>query len=60
MEWDDACLSFHENKRAVITASHDQVRQPIYTSALKAWKPYEQYLKPLENSLRPVLTEHNR
>src|SRR5690606_18247052 len=29
LEWEDACLSFHENKRKVETLSVYQVRQPI-------------------------------
>ena len=28
LEWDDACLAFHESKRQVRTASLTQVRQP--------------------------------
>ena len=47
LEWDDRCLSFHENKRAVKTASNLQVRQPIYTKSIERWKRYEEHLHPL-------------
>lgn len=47
LDWDPACLAFHETKRDVATASNLQVRKPIYTSAIAAWKPYEAYLGPL-------------
>lgn len=47
LEWDPACLSFHETTRDVATASNLQVRKPIYKTAVAAWKPYEAYLGPL-------------
>ena len=40
LEWDDACLSFHETERTVTTPSRWQVRQPIYTTSVKRWKKY--------------------
>ncbi len=51
LEWDDACLKFHENKRAVRTASLAQVRKPIYTDSVSFWKNYEQQLRPLYDIL---------
>ncbi len=51
LEWDDACLKFHENKRAVRTASLAQVRKPVYTSSVSFWQNYEQQLKPLYDIL---------
>jgi len=47
LEWDEACLNFHQNKRAVRTASITQVRKPIYQSSIAKWKRYEEYLGPL-------------
>ena len=32
LPFEPACLNFHETRRAVRTASAEQVRQPIYTS----------------------------
>lgn len=52
LEWDDACLSFHETKRPVRTASAAQVRQPLYSRALRDWKRYEKHLSPLLEALQ--------
>jgi hypothetical protein len=46
LEWDDACLSFYNNKRLVRTASVMQVRQPIYSSSVGRWRHYEKELEP--------------
>ncbi len=51
MPWQDSCLSFHENKSPVRTASYDQVRQPIYTSSVGGWKAYERWLGQLKTLL---------
>ncbi len=51
LEWDDACLNFHETERAVRTASLWQVRQPMYTSSVDKWKNYEKHLGPLIEGL---------
>ena len=51
LDWDENCLSFHKNKRAVKTASSEQVRQKIYQGSSEAWKKHEAYLKPLIKSL---------
>jgi hypothetical protein len=47
LPWDDRCLEFHTTERTVLTASHNQVRRPIYNSAVQRWKKYEKYLEPL-------------
>jgi tetratricopeptide (TPR) repeat protein len=47
LEWEPACLSFHEGKRPVRTASVTQVRQPIYTRSVARWKNYEKSLGAL-------------
>tara|TARA_B100000795_G_scaffold8418_1_gene5971 strand:+ start:446 stop:2239 length:1794 start_codon:yes stop_codon:yes gene_type:complete len=47
LEWDDNCLKFHKNKRAVKTASALQVRKKIYKNSSDAWKKYESNLEPL-------------
>jgi tetratricopeptide (TPR) repeat protein len=51
LDWDENCLSFHQNKRTAETASAEQVRQKIYQGSSDAWKKHEAYLKPLINSL---------
>jgi len=51
LEWDDACLSFHETERMINTPSRWQVRQPMYTSSAGRWKNYEKHLQPLQTML---------
>jgi tetratricopeptide (TPR) repeat protein len=61
LEWEPACLAFHEGKRPVRTASVTQVRQPIYTHAVARWRHYEQALAPLLTQLEPsgpLLPDH--
>ncbi|HEU0098856.1 MAG TPA: sulfotransferase [Allosphingosinicella sp.] len=55
LPFDPACLSFHENKRAVRTASSEQVRRPINRDGMDQWRAYEQWLGPLKEALGPVL-----
>ena len=55
LAFEDACLLFYENERAVRTASSEQVRQPIFREALDHWRHYEPWLGPLEDALGPVL-----
>ena len=55
VEWEDACLRFHETKRAVRTASSEQVRQPLSRSGFDQWKPFEPWLDPLKAALGPAL-----
>ncbi|KCZ53234.1 hypothetical protein HY29_17295 [Hyphomonas beringensis] len=55
LAFEPACLSFHETDRAVRTASSEQVRQPIYTSALEQWRNFEGHLQPLHTTLHALL-----
>ncbi|HEY3778955.1 MAG TPA: sulfotransferase [Rhizomicrobium sp.] len=55
LPFEDACLCFHENRRAVATISSEQVRTPLYQSGLAQWQPYESWLGPLKAALGPVL-----
>ena len=57
LPWDDACLKFYESKRAVKTASSEQVRQPIYATSKHRWRNYERQLEPLIEILEPLLRE---
>ena len=45
LQFEAACLAFHENAAPVATASSAQVRQPLYTGSLARWKRYEPGLK---------------
>ena len=58
LEFEAACLRFYDNERAVRTASSEQVRQPIFTTALEQWRHYEPWLEPLKAALGTVLTAY--
>ena len=58
LPFDPGCLRFHENERAVRTASSEQVRQPIFRGAMDHWQHYEPWLDPLKQALGDVLTEY--
>jgi len=53
--FEEACMAFHTNARAVRTASSEQVRRPINRDGVGQWQPYEQWLAPLKQALGPVL-----
>jgi tetratricopeptide (TPR) repeat protein len=55
LPFEDACLRFYENERAVRTASSEQVRQPIFRDAVEHWRNYEPWLGPLKTALGPAL-----
>ncbi len=55
LAFEPACLAFHETKRAVRTASSEQVRRPINREGVGQWRNYEQWLEPLKQALGPVL-----
>ena len=44
LSWNDNCLKFYNNKRAIKTASDTQVRKKIYKSSVDSWKNYEKNL----------------
>jgi hypothetical protein len=58
LSFEPATLSFHENDRAVRTASSQQVRQPIFREGLDQWRNYEPWLEPLRISLGDVLESY--
>lgn len=55
LPFDERCLRFYENDRAVRTASSEQVRRPINREGLDQWRNYERWLDPLRAALGPVL-----
>ena len=55
LPFEAACLNFHKTRRAVRTASAEQVRQPIYTSGLDYWRHFEEQLEPLRRALGDAL-----
>ncbi len=55
LDFEENCINFHETKRAVQTASSEQVRQPIYTGALGKWRKYEDHLDGWKDQLEDIL-----
>ena len=51
LPFEQACLDFHKTRRAVRTASSEQVRQPISASGLDQWRHFEPHLEPLKEAL---------
>jgi tetratricopeptide (TPR) repeat protein len=51
LKFEQACLEFYRTERTVRTASSEQVRQPIYRSAVDQWRNYEAHLGPLKEAL---------
>ncbi|HEY9840275.1 MAG: sulfotransferase [Candidatus Sericytochromatia bacterium] len=47
LDWDERCLDFYKTERHVSTASHDQVKQPIYATSVARYKLFESQLAPL-------------
>jgi tetratricopeptide (TPR) repeat protein len=58
LPFEEACLNFHQTRRAVMTPSAEQVRQPIFTDALGQWRNYEPWLGPLKSALGGVLAAY--
>jgi tetratricopeptide (TPR) repeat protein len=57
LPFEESCLRFHENTRAVRTASSEQVRRPIFREGLDQWRHYEPWLGPLKEALGPKLLD---
>jgi hypothetical protein len=55
LDFEEACLRFYDTKRAVRTASSEQVRVPMYDSSIGYWRLFEPQLAPLQRSLGPGL-----
>lgn len=47
LEFEESCLHFYKNTRAVKTPSAEQVRQPIYSSGKTQWEYYKEHLGEL-------------
>ena len=55
LAFEPACLAFHETRRAVRTASAEQVRQPLYSTGIGYWKNFAAQLEPLRGALGEAL-----
>ena len=55
LPFEESCVRFHETRRAVRTASSEQVRQPIYSDALGTWRHYAPFCDWLVADLKPIV-----
>jgi len=51
LEFQDRCLTFERTEAVVKTASFFQVRQPMYTSSVRLWEKYREFLGPMLDEL---------
>lgn len=56
--FEEGCLRFFENERAVRTPSSEQVRRPVNREGLDSWRAFEPWLGPLKEALGRVLTAY--
>jgi tetratricopeptide (TPR) repeat protein len=58
LPFEENCLRFYENSRAVRTASSQQVRRPIFRDGVDQWRNFEPWLLPLKEAIGPVLSAY--
>jgi tetratricopeptide (TPR) repeat protein len=58
LDFEPACLTFHETHRSIRTPSSEQVRQPIGREGLTQWEHYAPWLGPLRGALGDALTNY--
>lgn len=51
VQFDEACLNFHRNRRTVRSASAEQVRRPLNRDGVDHWRNYVAWLGPLSEAL---------
>jgi tetratricopeptide (TPR) repeat protein len=60
LSWEDACVDFHQNPAATMTASAAQVRRPIYDTSIAQWRHYEAELAGLRRQLESAGVDMSR
>ena len=55
LPFEESCLHYYHNTRAVKTASSEQVRRPIYTGALGTWRRYDKHLGLWKTDLADII-----
>ncbi len=51
VDWEENCLNFHKNRRAVSTPSRKQVSKSISKAPVTNWRRFEEHLAPLTSAL---------
>ena len=57
LPFEQSCVDFHKTERSVRTPSSEQVRSPIYRTALEQWNNYSQWLGPVCDALGPDILQ---
>ena len=55
LPFEEGCVRFHETRRAVRTASSEQVRQPITEEGIGRWRNYERQLSWVGEALAEII-----
>ena len=58
LPFEQDCLRFYENRRAVQTVSSEQVRRPIFSEGIDQWRNFEPWLGPLKEALGDVVERY--
>jgi len=57
LDWEPACLNFHQQAGTVKTASYWQVRKPLYTKASGRWERYAPHLRAIRKQPEPLTAD---
>ena len=58
LDFEPSCLEFHKTRRAVHSASSEQVHLPLYSEGVDQWRHFDPWLAPLKSALAPVRDGH--
>jgi hypothetical protein len=58
LEYEPACLKFHETRRSIHSASSEQVRRPIFHEGLTGWRNFEPWLGALKDALGDAVVRY--
>jgi len=61
LDWNPEAKNFHKHaeKKFINSPSFNQVSQPLYSSSLARWKPYEKEFSAILNQLLPFIKAFN-
>jgi predicted Zn-dependent protease len=58
LPFEEQCLRFYENRRAVTTISSEQVRRPIYAESVDHWRHYQPWLGALQEIVGELVARY--
>lgn len=59
LPWEDDCMRYYQNSRAIQSASSEQVRLPIYSGGIGNWSYFDTDLEELKDVLKPILAQYS-